>query len=224
MANEIIQSEKDKYKKIYSDIMFSYDDLRQMLDENELNKRTFINKVETLKDYMDFLDRLESESKKDKGFFKKLFNKSEDVESKINNYLTIDKKRDIDKLQKCSKCKCINCVSNCMVNSCLNCREEEYVYGCDKKTDAFTKTKETVTLYDGNKEIIFNVAGYLIEKSDNNIFRYVYLIDSKDYDNQHLLRYSKFKGEESYDSVIIDDSQDELIRLNNKFIELGLTV
>ncbi|MCH1969850.1 hypothetical protein [Romboutsia hominis] len=70
MANEIIQSEKDKYKKIYSDIMFSYDDLRQMLDENELNKRTFINKVETLKDYMDFLDRLESESKKDKGFFK----------------------------------------------------------------------------------------------------------------------------------------------------------
>lgn len=224
MASEIIQSEKDKYKKIYSDIMFSYDDLRQMLDENELNKRTFINKVETLKDYMDFLDRLESKSKKDKGFFKKLFNKSEDVESKINNYLTIDKKRDIDKLQKCSKCKCINCVSNCMVNSCLNCREEEYVYGCDKKTDAFTKTKETVTLYDGNKEIIFNVAGYLIEKSDNNIFRYVYLIDSKDYDNQHLLRYSKFKGEESYDSVIIDDSQDELIRLNNKFIELGLTV
>lgn len=224
MANEIIQSEKDKYKKIYSDIMFSYDDLRQMLDENELNKRTFINKVETLKDYMDFLDRIESESKKDKGFFKKLFNKSEDVESKINNYLTIDKKRDIDKLQKCSKCKCINCVSNCMVNSCLNCREEEYVYGCDKKTDAFTKTKETVTLYDDNKEIIFNVAGYLIEKSDSNIFRYVYLIDSKDYDNQHLLRYSKFKGEESYDSVIVDDSQDELIRLNNKFIELGLTV
>lgn len=224
MANEIIQSEKDKYKKIYSDIMFSYDDLRQMLDENELNKRTFINKVEALKDYMDFLDRLESESKKDKGFFKKLFSKSDDIESKINNYLTIDKKRDIDKLQKCSKCKCINCASNCMVNSCLNCREEEYVYGCDKKTDAFTKTKETVTLYDGNKEIIFNVAGYLIEKSDSNIFRYVYLIDSKDYDNQHLLRYSKFKGEENYDSVIVDDSQDELIRLNNKFIELGLTV
>ncbi|MCH1969849.1 hypothetical protein [Romboutsia hominis] len=111
-----------------------------------------------------------------------------------------------------------------MVNSCLNCREEEYVYGCDKKTDVFTKTKETVTLYDGNKEIIFNVAGYLIEKSDSNIFRYVYLIDSKDYDNQHLLRYSKFKGEENYDSVIVDDSQDELIRLNNKFIELGLTV
>ena len=53
-------------------------------------------------------------------------------------------------------------------------------------------------------------------KDDNgNFSRYVYLIDSKDYDNQHILKYSKFKGEESYDSVITDGTQDELIRINN---------
>lgn len=223
MSTEIIQNEKNKYKNIYSNIMFSYDDLRQILDEKELNKRTFIRKVEVLKEYMDFLDSLELESKKEKGFFKKLFLKDEDPELKINRYLTTDKKMEIDKLDKCSKCKCINCISKCMIDSCLNCREQEYVYGCDKESDAFTKTKETVTLYSGEEKIIFNVAGYLIEENNDLISRYIYLIDSNNYNNQHLLKYSKYKGEESYDSII-SENQDELIRLNDKFIELGLSV
>ena len=34
----------------------------------------------------------------------------------------------------------------------------------------------------------------------------------------------QFKGEESYDSVITDGTQDELIRINDKFIEMGLRV
>lgn len=224
MSNEIIQDQKEKYKKIYSDVMFSYDDLRQILSENELKKRIFINKVEVLKDYMEFLDKLELESKKEKGFLSKLFKKENNIQEKINIYLNENKKRDISKLKNCSNCRCINCVADCMINSCLNCRENEFVYGCDKKQDAFTKTNETVRLYNGNQETLFNVAGYLIEREDDNIFRYIYLIDSKKYDNQHLLKYSKFKGEERYDSVIIDDSQDELIRLNDKFIELGLSV
>ena len=56
------------------------------------------------------------------------------------------------------------------------------------------------------------------------VSRYVYLIDTKDYDNQHILKYSKFRGEEYYDSVITDDTQNELIRINDKFIEMGLRV
>ena len=83
----------------------------------------------------------------------------------------------------------------------------------------------TVELYQDDEKFVFNVAGYLVEKDNNGNFnRYIYLIDSKDYDNQHILKYSKFKGEESYDSVITDDTQDELIRINNKFIEMGLRV
>jgi uncharacterized Fe-S radical SAM superfamily protein PflX len=108
---------------------------------------------------------------------------------------------------------------------CYNCREKESVKGCDKINTTFTTSNETVTLYNKNEPILFNVKGYLIEKDEMNSFkRYVYLIDDKNYDNQHLLRYSKFKGEESYNSVITDDSQDELIRLNDKFIEMGLRV
>lgn len=111
------------------------------------------------------------------------------------------------------------------MDQCFNCREKEYVLDCNKTDSLLTSCNDTVTLYNGNKEIIFNVKAYLIEKDkDGNYSRYVYLIDSEDYDNQHILKYSKFKGEERYDSVITDDTQYELIRINNKFIEMGLRV
>lgn len=222
---EIILNEKSKYNKIYTELMFCVDDLRKMLESEELNKRSFINKVEVLKDYMEFLEDIEKDSKKDKGLFKKLFKVDEKPEQKINQYLTIDKRRDLEKLERCSKCECRNCVSVCNMNHCFNCREKEYVSKCDKNTALLTKTTDTVELYQDDEKFIFNVAGYLVERdSEGNFSRYVYLIDSKDYDNQHILKYSKFKGEESYDSVITGDTQDELIRINDKFIEMGLRV
>ena len=220
-----IEEEKNKYNKVYTDLLFAYDDLKQILDEDELNKRSFISKVDTLKDYMNFLDKLERDSKEKKGLFAKLFNKELDVDSKINNYLSKDKMINLNKLNKCSLCKCINCVNKCPMNQCFNCRENEYVVNCNKVDSLLTNCNETVTLYNGDKEIIFNVKAYLIEKDKSgNYSRYIYLIDSKDYDNQHILKYSKFKGEERYDSVITDNTQDELIRINNKFIEMGLRV
>lgn len=222
---EIILNEKNKYNKTYTELMFCVDDLSKMLDSEELNKRSFINKVEVLKDYMAFLDDIEKESKKDKGLFKKLFKVNENIEQKINKYLTLEKRRDLEKLEKCSKCECRNCVSICDMHHCFNCREKEYVSKCDKNAILLTKTTDTVELYQDDEKFIFNVAGYLVEKdSEGNFSRYVYLIDSKDYDNQHILKYSKFKGEESYDSVITGDTQDELIRINDKFIEMGLRV
>jgi hypothetical protein len=218
----IIEEQKNKYNKIYTDLIFASDDLTKILDKEELSKRSFLVKLETLKEYMNFLDSLEKN--KNQGFLKKLFI-NDNIESKISKFLTKDKISDLEKLSRCSECMCINCVSKCPMNMCYNCREKESVKGCDKINTTFTTSNETVTLYNKNEPILFNVKGYLIEKDEMNSFkRYVYLIDDKNYDNQHLLRYSKFKGEESYNSVITDDSQDELIRLNDKFIEMGLRV
>lgn len=223
--DERVSQEKNKYNKIYTDLVFASDDLRQMLDSEEINKRSFLIKLDILKDYMNFLDKIEKESKENKGFFKKIFSSSRNINDEINNYLTQDRKMNIEKLDKCSKCKCRNCVSICPMNHCFNCRDKEYVNECNKKDSLLTKSKDTVTLYQGDEEFIFNVAGYLVEKDNNgNYNRYVYLIDSKDPDNHHILKYSKFKGEEYYDSVIVDDTQDELIRINDKFIEMGLRV
>lgn len=223
--DERVSQEKNKYNKMYTDLVFASDDLRQMLDDDEINKRSFLKKVDTLKDYINFLDQIEKDSKENKGFFKKLFKSPKNINDEINNYLTQDRRMNIEKLDKCSNCKCRNCVSICPMNHCFNCRDKEYVNECNKKDTLFTNSNDTVTLYQGDEEFIFNVAGYLVEKDNNgNYNRYVYLIDSKDPDNQHILKYSKFKGEEYYDSVIVDDTQDELIRINDKFIEMGLRV
>ena len=40
---DIILNEKNKYNKIYTDLMFCVDDLRKMLNSEELNKRSFID-------------------------------------------------------------------------------------------------------------------------------------------------------------------------------------
>ena len=99
---DIILNEKNKYNKIYTDLMFCVDDLRKMLDSEELNKRSFIKKVDILKDYMEFLDNIEKESKNNKGLFKKIFKIENDLTQKVNKYLTLDKRRDLEKLDKCT--------------------------------------------------------------------------------------------------------------------------
>ena len=53
---DTIVNEKNKYNKAYTELMFCVDDLRKMLDTEELEKRSFISKVDTLKDYIEFLD------------------------------------------------------------------------------------------------------------------------------------------------------------------------
>ncbi|MBQ3420251.1 MAG: hypothetical protein IJH34_00990, partial [Romboutsia sp.] len=145
--DNIIQQEKKKYNKTYTDLIFACDDLNQMLDINELNKRTFLYKVETLKEYMNYLDRLDKENKEKKGIFSKLFNKDYNIESKINSYLTVDKRKDIEKLNNCENCKCKNCISKCTMVQCYNCRESESVVNCNKENSLLTNCDEKVTLY-----------------------------------------------------------------------------
>ncbi|OSB12551.1 hypothetical protein [Paraclostridium bifermentans] len=223
--DERILNEKKKYDKMYTDLVFAANDLKQILISEELRKRVFIRKLDDLSGYIAFLNDLEKEEKnEDKNIFSKLFKKKNNIEDEIQSYLTRDKRESINKLDKCKMCKCINCVNECNFNRCINCRELEYTYDCDKEKFVFTKSTDIVTLYNGDEEFKFDVKGYLIEIQDEALSRYVYLVDSKDKDNQQLLEYFKFKGEESYDSVINGDDTSNLDRLYNKFIEMGLNV
>ena len=71
--SEKILKEKNKYDKMYTDLMFAVNDLKQILTDKELNKRVFIRKVYDLSDYINFLDNLEKEEKReDKGLFSKI--------------------------------------------------------------------------------------------------------------------------------------------------------
>ena len=63
--NEKILQEKKKYDKLYTDLVFSVNDLKQILSDKELNKRVFIRKVDDLSEYMSFLNKLEKEDEQD---------------------------------------------------------------------------------------------------------------------------------------------------------------
>lgn len=223
--NRIILDEKKKYEKIYADLMFASNDLKQILNSDELRNRIFIRKVDELSDYISFLDDLEISCKsEEKNIFFKIFKKQNKIEEKIQSYLTKEKRDSISKLDKCKNCKCINCIDECKFKRCINCRELEYTYECDKEKFVFTKSLDIVKLYSRDEEFKFDVKGYLIEIKDGCLNRYVYLVDTKDKDNQQLLEYFKFKGEERYESVIIGEDTSNLDRLYNKFIEMGLNV
>ena len=144
MANERILNEKRRYDKKYADLVFAANDLKQILDDKELNKRTFIRKVDDLSNYMNFLNDLEKEEalESKKGLFSKLFKKEKDIDSEINAYLNRERRESINKLNYCSNCKCINCVDKCHFNRCMNCREQEYTYNCDKERYTFTKSED----------------------------------------------------------------------------------
>lgn len=223
--SSIILDEKKKYEKIYTDLMFATNDLKQILDEEEIRKRVFIKKVDELSNYMAFLEDLEMKNKNEgKNIFLRIFKNQNQIDEKIKSYLTKDKKDSIKKLEKCKKCKCINCIEKCKFKRCVNCKELEYTYECDKEKFVFTKSSDIVTLYSRDEKFEFEVKGYLIELNDNLLRRYVYLVDIKNNDNQQLLEYLKFKGEENYESVIIGDNTENLDRLYDKFIEMGLNV
>ncbi|MCU9810841.1 hypothetical protein [Paraclostridium sp. AKS81] len=61
--DERILNEKKKYDKMYTDLVFAANDLKQILNSEELRKRVFIRKLDDLSGYIAFLNDLEKEEK-----------------------------------------------------------------------------------------------------------------------------------------------------------------
>lgn len=128
-VNEFLKSEKNKYGKIYVDINYAIDNVSPFLEESTLKSRKYVAKASVLKKYIELLQATESEINKG-GFFSRFNN------DKYINLLD-DYKRDnsgsLNQLEKCSKCKCLNCTASCKFDSCLACRDNSYIAYCDHK-------------------------------------------------------------------------------------------
>ncbi|WGX75386.1 hypothetical protein QJS64_15465 [Paraclostridium bifermentans] len=61
--DERILNEKKKYDKMYTDLVFAANDLKQILSSEELRKRVFIRKLDDLSGYIAFLNDLEKKKK-----------------------------------------------------------------------------------------------------------------------------------------------------------------
>lgn len=142
-ADEFLKNEKNKYGKVFVDINYAIDNVSPFLDEPTLKRRKYVAKLSVLKKYIELLQAAESEINKG-GFFSKFGN------DKYIDLLNDYKKDNIEilvQLDKCSKCKCLNCTADCKFDSCLGCRDNSNIAFCDhKKINVSTPTNFTLDL------------------------------------------------------------------------------
>lgn len=126
-AESFFTSEKNEYGKIYYDLNLAIDNISGFLSDEELKKRLFISKIPVLKKYIESLDASIAEVRSH-GFFKSL---SDDKYIDLIKDYKLRNKKDLDKLENCSKCACRNCMENCKFDGCIGCRDGAYVKSCD---------------------------------------------------------------------------------------------
>lgn len=139
-ADEFLKSEKNKYGKLYVDINYAIDNVSPFLEESTLKSRKYVAKASVLKKYIDLLQATESEISKG-GFFSR-FNNDKYIDL-LNDYKK-DNSESLNQLEKCSKCKCLNCTADCKFDSCLACRDNSCTVFCDHKKANVSKPENFI--------------------------------------------------------------------------------
>lgn len=135
--NDFIKSERNYFGKIYVDINYAIDNVSPFLDKSTMKNRKYSVKLPVLKKYMELLDSSESEEKKSGifGIFKG--DKYIDI---LEDYKR-DNRENLNQIEKCSKCTCLNCTVECKFDTCLGCRPGSRIAYCDHE-------KINLTLHD----------------------------------------------------------------------------
>ena len=111
---DFIETERNYWGKIYTEIMFALNEVSPFIEEKKLKQRKYYSKSDALKEYIKLLDY------------------------KAKN------REDFTQLEKCYKCTCLNCSFECNFKSCSACRSNSLLSFCDKdrvnirKFDNFT--------------------------------------------------------------------------------------
>ncbi|MBP2032299.1 hypothetical protein J2Z42_000964 [Clostridium algifaecis] len=133
--DEFVNEEKSHYGKIFVDINYAIDNVSPFLDNEILNRRKYMPKIDTLKKYIELIESAQSEIKHS-GFFNKF--KGDKYISLLKTYKS-DNLESLNQLEKCSTCQCLNCTSDCKFDSCLGCKSDSNIIHCDKVTINITK-------------------------------------------------------------------------------------
>lgn len=134
-VESFLKNEKSKYGKIYIDINYAIDNVSPFLDKSELKNRKYVAKLPILKKYIDSIEASELET--NKGTFFSKFNNDKYID--LLNEFKKDNLDTLAQLEKCSKCKCLNCTTNCKFDSCLGCKSNSAIANCDHKKINITK-------------------------------------------------------------------------------------
>ena len=194
---DFIKNENEYYGKIFSDISYAIDNVYPFLDDNIKESRKYITKIPVLKKYIEILSSADEQSKKIH-----FFNFTE--QNNIYDLLTDYKKDNIEslkQLEKCSRCKCLNCISTCRFDSCAGCRENSFIEKCDHKKINITSCGSfTIDLTNNRTGISdkYNVLGILQDIESSKKYIAVQNIRNRE---KYILYYTPGIVEDKYGEI-----------------------
>jgi hypothetical protein len=136
-SEEFIKNENEVFGKVFVDINYAIDNISPFLDEAVLKRRKYITRLPHLKKYIELLNSAKVQISKESFF--DLFKGNKYIE--LLEVYKHDNAEELDQLENCSKCICLNCSADCKFDSCMGCKKNSHIASCDHK-------KIDVTLHD----------------------------------------------------------------------------
>ncbi|MGE5626517.1 MAG: hypothetical protein ACM3X7_00205 [Solirubrobacterales bacterium] len=166
-----LEKDLDKCEKLYASIVFGMDDIEGFVDDVRFKERKFVRLIPLLRKYIEMGKNARAEDKQ-QNFFQKAMNiNNEDEESAAE--FGIKHKKDFKQLEACAECKCLNCISDCIMEGCNRCDKSGRVASCDKKKACvWTFSEYYIPLTDNNtgREGSGNVKAVIQDKEYNQLF------------------------------------------------------
>lgn len=126
-VQEYLKGEREHYGGIYVDINYAIDSITPFLDKKNLEDRKFVTRLPVLKRYMELIESAENDSSK--GGFIKLFG-NDKYKDLLERYKR-DNRQELEQLERCRECTCLNCTASSSFDGCLGCRKGAHVVKCD---------------------------------------------------------------------------------------------
>ena len=169
LISKIINDEKECYGKLFTDLNLDPDLVFEFLSKSEYKQRTYLTRMNILKNYIDLIENIENynENHKILSYVKLLSNVGNLKKYKKTNYEVLEQ------LSDCSKCTCLNCTIDCPFRACLGCSTDSYIYKCDK-TDMNIRAHMNYQVHLQNnktkEKASYNVLFTLKNCKDGNMF------------------------------------------------------
>ncbi|MDT8716322.1 DUF1292 domain-containing protein [Clostridium sp. 19966] len=205
---KFLEKEKAYYGKIYVDITYAIDSVLPYLEPSTAKNRKYINKVNTVKKYIELIDSVNSE--KPKGFLG-IF--KEDNSLDLLKDFKKSNQENLLQLEKCSECSCLKCPKDCKFDSCSGCRENSSIVFCDRQNVNLTNpTNFTINLTNDKtgKEDRFMVKATLQDCIKNQ--KYI-VIDSMTSDDKFILYYYPGISEDKYGEINDEEEFDNIVSI-----------
>jgi len=205
--SEYLSKMSDTYVKAHGDLFLK-------IYSNEFRDDTLKNKVKALKfkeiseEFVEMINKAIKESGKLMHF---AVDDTKEVREYHRKYVN-----QLNQVQNCSKCECIDCAYECKFSSCGNCLSGCRVKKCDKKESCIIESTKTLKLYNDKKErdVEFEILAIVESKSYDK--RYILLQEKDDEDNKQIFIMTDGLDDTEYISI---ENEEELENIAGLFME-----